>query len=321
MGFNKENYARIKQEYDGKYLRAQEAARLRRAEIHAKLPEVAKIDAELSATGARIFEASLRGDKAALDTINAENAKLNEKRGQIMVSAGYPADYTEIKYECAACGDSYQDSIVDPEKYSQLPPSQSGEVMHFFDDAAFIGDSVALKLQHYQAEYGSFGSATFFTTVSYSVNHAVNNTLFLIYQGREMTPEDALAACGAKKVFIQLGMNDIALVGIDKTIENWGVMLGRIREKNPDIEVYIQSGTPIYIGGEKGGLNNPNMDRYNERLKVFAEENGCHYIDIATVMKNEQGGLKAEFSLDKYVHVNYTACDAWAMVLKEYVGE
>lgn len=227
--------------------------------------------------------------------------------------------YTEHK--CSACGDTYRDNDVDPEKYSQLPPSQSGEVMHFFDDAAFIGDSVALKLQHYQAEYGSFGSATFFTTVSYSVNHAVNNTLFLIYQGREMTPEDALAACGAKKVFIQLGMNDIALVGIDKTIENWGVMLGRIREKNPDIEVYIQSGTPIYIGGEKGGLNNPNMDRYNERLKVFAEENNCHYIDIATVMKNEQGGLKAEFSLDHYVHVNYTACDAWALVLKEYVGE
>ena len=229
------------------------------------------------------------------------------------------AGYTEHK--CANCGDTYRDAEVDPEKYSQLPPSQSGEVMHFFDDAAFIGDSVALKLQHYQAEYGTFGNATFFTTVSYSVNHAVNDTLFLIYRGKEMTPEDALAACGAKKVFIQLGMNDIALVGIDGTIRNWGVMLTRIREKNPDIEIYIQSGTPIYIGGEKGGLNNQNMDRYNERLKVFAEENNCHYIDIATVMKNERGGLKAEFSLDNYVHVNYTACDAWALVLKEYVGE
>lgn len=106
MGFNKENYARIKQEYDGKYLRAQEAARLRRAEIHAKLPEIAKIDAELAATGARIFEASLRGDKAALDAINAENSELNVKRGQLLIAAGYPADYTEIKYECPACGDT-----------------------------------------------------------------------------------------------------------------------------------------------------------------------------------------------------------------------
>ena len=106
MGFNKENYARIKQEYDGKYLRAQDAARLRRAEIHAKLPEVAKIDAELSTAGVRIFEASLRNDKAALDAISAENMALNRKKGELLVKAGYPADYTAVKYECLICGDT-----------------------------------------------------------------------------------------------------------------------------------------------------------------------------------------------------------------------
>lgn len=228
------------------------------------------------------------------------------------------AGYTE--YTCA-CGDTYQDKQVEPLKYTQLPPSQSGEVMHFFDDAAFIGDSVSLKLQHFQAEYGVFGTAKFFTTVSYSVNHAANNSLFLIYQGQEMTPEDVLAACGAKKVFILLGMNDIALTGVDAAITNWGIMLGRIRAKNPDIEVYIQSGTPIFTGGERGALNNVNMDLYNQKLKVFAEENGCHFIDIATTLKDATGGLKAEYCADNYVHVNYAACDAWITVLKQYVGE
>lgn len=106
MGFNRENYARIKEEYSGKYLRAQEAARLRRAEIHALLPEIAKIDAELSTSGIRVFEASLRGDGKMLDEIKEENLALNKKRGEILVSAGYPADYTEIKYECDKCGDT-----------------------------------------------------------------------------------------------------------------------------------------------------------------------------------------------------------------------
>ena len=77
MGFNRENYDRIKEEYSGKYLRAQEAARLRRAEIHALLPEIAKIDAELSASGIRVFEASLRGDEKMLDEIKEENLALN----------------------------------------------------------------------------------------------------------------------------------------------------------------------------------------------------------------------------------------------------
>ena len=48
MGFNRENYARIKSEYDGKYLRAEEEARFRKSEIHSLLPEVARIDAALA---------------------------------------------------------------------------------------------------------------------------------------------------------------------------------------------------------------------------------------------------------------------------------
>ena len=106
MGFNRENYARIKEEYDGKYLRAQEAALLRRGEIHANLPEVARIDLELSTLGIRIFEASISGDRARLDEINAESAALNQKRADILVEAGYPANYTEVKYECSECGDT-----------------------------------------------------------------------------------------------------------------------------------------------------------------------------------------------------------------------
>lgn len=106
MGFNRENYARIKAEYDGKYLRAAEQAQFRRAEIHAKLPEVAKLDGELSMSGVRVFEASVSGDRAMVDRIQAENSALLKKRADMLVAAGYPANYTEIRYECAECGDT-----------------------------------------------------------------------------------------------------------------------------------------------------------------------------------------------------------------------
>lgn len=198
--------------------------------------------------------------------------------------------------------------------------NDSKDVMHFFDDAAFIGDSISLKLQRYQSEYGVFGSATFLTAGSYSVNHAVNNTMLLSYRGQQMKPEDALAACGAKKVFILLGMNDIALVGIDGTIKNWATFIGRIREKNPDIAIYIQSGTPIYATGQRGSLTNANMDAYNQRLKAFAAENGCHYIDVATTMKTADGSLKKAYCSDDYVHLTTAGCDAWVSVLRAYVG-
>lgn len=106
MGFNKENYKRIKEEYDGKYLRAQEAARLRRAEVHTALPEIEQIDRELAATGFKIFDATLRGDMSKISAINAENDALQAKRAIIMKTAGFAPDYTEIKYECEECGDT-----------------------------------------------------------------------------------------------------------------------------------------------------------------------------------------------------------------------
>ena len=264
--------------------------------------------------------------------------------------------YTQ--YTCTVCGDIYQDKFTeepagaeqtDPTEPDTTEPdttepdttepqptepkptepqptepqptvSEGREVMHFFDDAAFIGDSISLKLQRYQSEYGVFGAATFLTAGSYSVNHAVNNTMLLSYRGQQMKPEDALAACGAKKVFVLLGMNDIALVGIDGTIKNWATFIGRIREKCPDIAIYIQSGTPIYAAGQKGKLNNANMDAYNQRLQAFAAENGCYYIDIATTMKLADGSLKKEYCSDDYVHLTTAGCDAWVSVLRAYVG-
>ena len=106
MGFNRENYAKIKAEYDGKYLRAEEAAKVRRAEVHAALPEIAEIDRKLATTGLRIFEATVRGNQDEIAKIKEENEALLAKRAEIIEIAGFGRDYTELKYECEKCGDT-----------------------------------------------------------------------------------------------------------------------------------------------------------------------------------------------------------------------
>lgn len=206
------------------------------------------------------------------------------------------------------------------ENGNDQPPENDEPVdpMVFFGESAFIGDSVTLKLRNYNMANGALGNTTFLCQGSYSVAHAVNNTMMLNYQGSETTPQDALKACGAKRVFILLGMNDIALHGIEKTIENWGVLISNIRSTCPGIEVYIQSGTPIYLSGEIGSLNNANMDKYNVQLKAFAEANDCTYIDVNTPFKNSSGGLAGAYCSDEYVHFTDAACDLWVQILTEY---
>lgn len=110
MGFNRENYRRIKREYEGKNLRAKELAEERRAELHARIPELRAIDDELSQLGLRIFETFTRYSGDALERVltelRSENAELLAIRADYLHRHGYPTDYSDVKYECEACMDT-----------------------------------------------------------------------------------------------------------------------------------------------------------------------------------------------------------------------
>ncbi len=108
MGYNQENFRRIREEYSRKYLLVQEAASKRREEIHAILPAVREIDAQLSDMGLRIMQAALQSEnyQAALAEIEAQSLALEQKRAEVLIANGFPADYTAPRYECAACGDT-----------------------------------------------------------------------------------------------------------------------------------------------------------------------------------------------------------------------
>ncbi len=108
MGYNQENYRRIRDEYSRKYLTVQQAATKRREEIHAILPRVREIDAQLANMGVKIMHAAMQGGdyQAALARIEAEAKVLKAQRAEELVKNGFPADYTEPHYECEACGDT-----------------------------------------------------------------------------------------------------------------------------------------------------------------------------------------------------------------------
>lgn len=108
MGYNKENYQRIRSEYETKPFRAQEEADVRRREIYAIIPRIKQLDDQLAQFGLRLFQASLNGENVDEETarLHAENARINKERAALLMENGYPADYTEPQYECKDCKDS-----------------------------------------------------------------------------------------------------------------------------------------------------------------------------------------------------------------------
>ncbi len=108
MSYNKEAYARVRREYETKYLAARNAAEARRAEIHLAIPEVETLDRELKLTGLSIMDAAIKGGNVddRIREVREENAEMRRHRAALLAAHGYPADYTEVKYECTKCNDS-----------------------------------------------------------------------------------------------------------------------------------------------------------------------------------------------------------------------
>lgn len=109
MGYNRENYARIREMYETKYKDAHAAADARRSDAEAHIPGLAQINRELSSVGMRIMsEAISAGESCAekIAQIRRENEALLIKKKDMLLAAGYPSDYTDVKYECEKCMDS-----------------------------------------------------------------------------------------------------------------------------------------------------------------------------------------------------------------------
>lgn len=203
-----------------------------------------------------------------------------------------------------------------------IPYVENPDDTSFFDDAAFIGDSVSYVLQQWNLKHsGNFGSAVFLTRSSLGLQNSIDGRLQLNYQGVSYSPEDALAAVGARKLFVMLGFNDIALFGLEGTMERWDIFLERILEKNPDIQIYIQSCTPIHRDGEYDKLNNDIIDQYNSALESYCAEHGYHFVNIAPYFKDYRNSLVGTYSSDNFMHITYEGAVVWEYALKAYAEQ
>ena len=187
----------------------------------------------------------------------------------------------------------------------------------WFDDAVFIGDSIAGTLQFYAEQHGELGTALFFCRTNYSLTSAVNGSQLLYYRGSGYQPRDLLPVTGAKKVFFLLGMNDVGSYDDEQYALLWSTLVDGIRERSPELRIFFQSVTPMVRSLPGNALTNERIDRYNELLRDFCADYDCCYVEVASSFKDENGALRAELSRDGYVHLILDAGAIWSAALKE----
>lgn len=196
----------------------------------------------------------------------------------------------------------------------------------FFDGALFTGDSVTRKLELYVRNQRKtnptlLGDARFFTVASLGSGNLQKplsrKSIHPKMNGQKMLLEDAVVACGAKKLYIMLGMNDIAVYGIQGSVDNLMALIDKVRARSPDVEIYVQSVTPRVRGKDQKTLNNANIERYDRLLCETIQASGLErlwFVDVASALRGEDGTLPRKYCSDpgkQGIHFTDAACEVW----------
>ena len=189
--------------------------------------------------------------------------------------------------------------------------------------SVFIGDSVSLGFARYCAKNELMSDTLFLTAGSYSIEHALSNSTdenkgynHPLYKGKETPVVNAVKEIRPKNIYICLGINDIAVSGVEGTVRNYCKLINAIRKEVPDASVYVVSTTFLIESAQKTNLNNLNLANLNHNMKIICLKNdNLEYIDIMTPLQDEKYALSAEFCSDEYIHQTDDAYAVWAKTL------
>ena len=186
----------------------------------------------------------------------------------------------------------------------------------YFDDAVFIGDSRVVSLY----EYSDWKEATYYCSSGMTLGGVFKDPTGRWKDGNwKVNIADALQQKQYKKVYIMLGINDMGVGDLDYFMNHYTDMVNQIHEWQPDAIIYIMSIMNVSAERNAQGdyINNEAIRVRNERLKELDNGRDTFYLDVNSVVCDENGCLNAEYTFDG-VHLYAQYVPLWTDYLKTH---
>ncbi len=126
----------------------------------------------------------------------------------------------------------------------------------------------------------------------------------------------------AKKIVLLIGINDIFQTTRTEreVLDNTYLIIEKAKEYNPDAQIFVQSVYPV-SNGAFGNLHDNcagKIDTVNKELSEKAGEKGYTYIDMFSVLVDENGCFTADYTYDG-LHPSEAGFRVIAEKLSEYL--
>ncbi|MGN1135422.1 MAG: GDSL-type esterase/lipase family protein [Oscillospiraceae bacterium] len=178
--------------------------------------------------------------------------------------------------------ESTEETSVTEPKYNSTEYDKS-----FFSNSLFIGDSIFTGF----SGFGYLEPDNVFAQVGLNPESAVTkeiNGVTAVKKAEEMQPD---------YICIMLGTNGLAFLSADYMAKEMSELVDSLRTVSPNSKIIILSIPPVTAAHESENPEKiPVIMDYNSKLLKTAEEKDCMYIDIFTMLQDDDGYLAADYA-------------------------
>lgn len=106
MALSNSQYNEVMRGYERRQSANRQDQQRRRQEVYDRVPQIRALDQAVASCGAARARQALEGDTKARARLREELADLREQKEILLLAAGFPADYMDMRYQCPDCKDT-----------------------------------------------------------------------------------------------------------------------------------------------------------------------------------------------------------------------
>lgn len=106
MALTNSQYNAIMRNYSEKQFKNKAALDARRERVYSAIPEFSELEDEISSLSVSHAKRLILGEQGILENYRSQMVCLKEKQNSLLISAGFPADYLKMRYDCPYCQDT-----------------------------------------------------------------------------------------------------------------------------------------------------------------------------------------------------------------------
>lgn len=227
-------------------------------------------------------------------TMPWDSAAMDEIQSVTVITPSETEDGTDLVGDTETASDGtvnivLSDETVTTGETAETDPKYTSTVYDkdFYSNTLFIGDSIFTGL----SGFGYIPAENVFAQVGLNPESALTKEI------DGVTAASKVLAMQPERICIMLGTNGLAFLSTEYMSSEMGNLVDDLRASAPDTQIIILSIPPVTKEHEE---ENPEkiavIEDYNSKLEKLAEEKDCIFINIFTMLQDDDGYLAEDYA-------------------------